>query len=59
MSGLQIRLDKPARGQLRLMQGERLLAAAAADSRPERRLSLPLPAIIGPEPLTLTIEETP
>ncbi len=56
---LQIRLDTPARGRLCLMQGDRLLASARTDSLPERRLSLPLPAIAGTGPLTLTIEETP
>lgn len=53
---LQIRLEHPMRGQLRLMQGGRILASSRLDSLPERRLSLPLPHDPGPGPLTLTIE---
>jgi thioredoxin reductase len=52
---LQIRLSTPAKGHLRLMQDGRTLASARIDSLPERRLSLPLPAVRGTAPLTLTI----
>jgi thioredoxin reductase len=56
-SRLQIRLQCPAKGQLRLMQGGRILASTRIDSLPERRLSLPLKAVSGlGGPLTLTIE---
>lgn len=56
---LQVRLDRPAKGQLRLMQDGRILAATRIDSLPERRLSLALPSTLEPGPLTLTIAETP
>jgi hypothetical protein len=56
---LQIRLDRPARGRLCLMQAGRVLSSVRLDSLPERRLSLPLPAAPGAEPLTLEIEERP
>lgn len=56
---LQIRLARPAKGQLRLMQGGQQIAAARIDSLPERRLALPLPATLGDGPLTLTIVEGP
>ena len=52
---LQIRLAAPLRGEIRLMQGDRILGAARADALPERRLSLPLPQDAGPGPLTLTV----
>lgn len=52
---LQIRLAAPLRGEIRLMQGDRILGAARADALPERRLSLPLPQDTGPGPLTLTV----
>jgi thioredoxin reductase len=54
---LQIRLDRPVTGRLRLLQGDRVLASVRAASLPERRLSLPLPADLGPGPLILTVEE--
>lgn len=56
---LQIRLDRPARGSLCLMQAGRVLSSVRLDSLPERRLSLPLPAAPGAEPLTLEIKERP
>lgn len=56
---LQVRLDRPAKGQLRLMQDGRVLASTRIDSLPERRLSLALPHGLGPGPLTLTIAEAP
>lgn len=54
---LQIRLERPAKGQLQLVQGGRILASARLDSLPERRLSLPLPSDAGQGPLALTIKE--
>jgi thioredoxin reductase len=54
---LQVRLARPVKGQLRLMQGDRTVASARIDSLPERRLSLPIPHNLGQGPLTLTIEE--
>lgn len=56
---LQIRLDRPVRGQLRLMQAGRVVSAARVDSLPERRLSLALPQAPGSGPLTLSIREKP
>lgn len=56
---LQIRLNRPVKGQLRLMQAGRILSAAQVRSLPEHRLSLPLPATADSGPLTLTIEERP
>lgn len=53
---LQVRLQTPARGRLCLWQDGRILAETRLDSRPERRVSLPLPGAVGPGPLTLTIE---
>lgn len=54
---LQIRLDRPARGRLVLSQNGKTVSSTPLDSLPERRLSLPLPALSGAGPLTLTIEE--
>jgi NADPH-dependent 2,4-dienoyl-CoA reductase/sulfur reductase-like enzyme len=54
---LQVRLSAPARGHLRLMRDGQALASVRLDSRPERRLALPLPALSGVGPLTLTIAE--
>lgn len=56
---LQIRLNAPARGVLRLEQAGKLLASSRLDSLPERRLSLSLPAVSGSGPVTLTIEDRP
>jgi len=56
---LQIRLSAPVRGRLTLKQDGRTLATQRIDSLPERRLSLPLPAISGAGPITLAIEEAP
>lgn len=56
---LQIRLAAPLRGEVRLMQGDRVLSTIRADSLPERRLSLALPPDPGPGPLTLTAEARP
>lgn len=54
---LQIRLDRPSKGRLTLSGNGQVLASTRLDSLPERRLSLPLPAEPGADPLTLTIEE--
>lgn len=54
---LQVRLAAPVRGNLVLTQDGRKLASTRLDSRPERRLSLPLPPLAAGAPLTLTIEE--
>lgn len=58
-SRLQIRLAAPLKGEMRLMQGDRVLSSIRTDSLPERRLSLALPREIGPGPLTLTAEARP
>jgi thioredoxin reductase len=52
---VQVRLQAPAKGHLRLMQDRRVLASARIDSLPERRVSLPIPKELGAGPLTLTI----
>lgn len=52
---LQVRLNAPAKGHLRLMQDGRVLSSAWIDSLPERRLSLPIPRDLDTGPLTLTI----
>jgi thioredoxin reductase len=54
---LQIRLSTPAKGHLRLTQDGQTLASVRIDSLPERRLSLPLPAVVGDAPLTLAVED--
>ena len=41
------------------MQGGQTLASARLDSLPERRLSLPMPAVSGTAPVILAIEEQP
>lgn len=56
---LQIRLNAPARGVLRLEQNGKILASSRLDSLPERRLSLPLPLVAGSEPVIVTIEDRP
>lgn len=54
---LQIRLGARAKGVMHLVQDGRLLASSRIDSLPERRLSLPLPAVLGSGSLTLMIED--
>jgi hypothetical protein len=54
---LQVRLSAPVRGTLILQRDGQTLASVKLDSRPERRLALPLPAAQGSAPLTLAIEE--
>lgn len=58
-SRLQVRLSSSARGRLILRQDGQILASHQLDSRPERRLFLPLPAVSGTANLSLTIEATP
>ena len=55
---LQIRLTRAAKGRLRLMQGDRVLAEARIDALPERRLSLPLPPTLSDAEVRLELEET-
>ena len=55
---LQIRLSRPAKGRLRLVQDGRTLAEAQIDGLPERRLSLPLPATLSQAEIRLELEET-
>jgi thioredoxin reductase len=55
---LQLRLSHPARGRLRLVQDGVALAERQIDSLPERRLSLPIPALHGPGEITLTLQES-
>jgi thioredoxin reductase len=56
---VQVRLATPAKGRLTLSGNGRTLASVRLESRPERRLTLPLPADPGPGPFTLSIEEQP
>ena len=54
---LQLRLSRPARGRLRLMQDGVCLASRRIDSLPERRITLPLPTPRGGSDITLVLEE--
>lgn len=54
---LQLRLARPARGRLRLVQDGVTLVDRRIDSLPERRITLPLPALRGTADITLTLEE--
>ncbi len=55
---LQLRMNRAARGSLVFSQGAAVLARQSLDSRPERRITMPLPATSGSGPLTITLEET-
>ncbi len=55
--GLQLRLNRPAKGRLRLMQDGVCLMDRRIDSLPERRITLPLPALRSASDVTLTLEE--
>jgi hypothetical protein len=55
---LQLRLARPARGRLRLMQDGVCLLDRRLDSLPERRITLPLPTPRGASDITLTLEDT-
>ncbi|MDO5640815.1 MAG: FAD/NAD(P)-binding oxidoreductase [Paracoccus sp. (in: a-proteobacteria)] len=52
---LLMRLARPARGLLELHQNGQIIAQRRLNSRPERRITLPLPAGLGPQPLTLRL----
>jgi thioredoxin reductase len=54
---LQLRLMRPAKGRLRLVQSGVTLAEAPVDSQPERRITLPLPVPRGSADIHLTLEE--
>jgi NADPH-dependent 2,4-dienoyl-CoA reductase/sulfur reductase-like enzyme len=54
---LQLRLARPAKGRLRLMQDGVCLMDRRIDSLPERRITLPLPALRNASDVTLTLEE--
>ncbi|MDM7932347.1 FAD-dependent oxidoreductase [Tabrizicola sp.] len=54
---LQLRLARPAKGRLRLMQDGRCLIERKIDSLPERRITLPLPALHSGSDISLTLEE--
>lgn len=54
---LQLRLNRPAKGRLRLVQDGVTLAERRIDSRPERRITLPLPTPGGTGDITLTLIE--
>lgn len=56
---LQIRLNRAAKGRLKLVQEGRTLASARIDGLPERRLSLPLPRALSSAPVRLELEEAP
>ncbi len=54
---LQLRLNRPAKGRLRLMQEGQCLLTRRIESLPERRITLPLPALRSTSDITLTLEE--
>ena len=56
---LQLRLTKAANGRLRLMQDGQELASQRVNALPERRLTMPLPAVTGQGALTLILDEVP
>lgn len=56
---LQIRLNRAAKGHLKLVQEGRTLTSARIDGLPERRLSLPLPRTLSGAPIRLELEEAP
>lgn len=60
LTHLQIRLDRPARGELSLHAGGLLLARRRIDGLPERRILLPLPHPgAAAEPPELRLDEAP
>jgi thioredoxin reductase len=54
---LQLRLNRPAKGRLRLMQDGICLLSRRIESLPERRITLPLPKPRSTADITLTLEE--
>jgi thioredoxin reductase len=54
---LQLRLARPAKGRLRLIQEGICLLERRIDSLPERRITLPLPALHSGSDISLTLEE--
>lgn len=54
LAALQLRLTRPARGRIIVSRGDEALASYRIHSRPERRISLPLP---GAGAVTLRFEE--
>jgi thioredoxin reductase len=56
LAALQLRLTRPARGRIVVTREGEALASYRIDSRPERRISLPLP-VAGAGELTLRFEE--
>lgn len=56
---LQLRLNRAAKGRLRLMQDGACLVERRLNALPERRIRLPIPALRGDGPLTLVLDEVP
>jgi thioredoxin reductase len=54
---LQLRLTRAAKGRLRLMQDGVPILSRRIESLPERRITLPLPALRSTSDITLTLEE--
>lgn len=54
---LQLRVTRPIRAMLQLRQNGRVIASRRIDARPERRVTLALPAQLGTGPLVLSVEE--
>ncbi|MBA3909437.1 MAG: pyridine nucleotide-disulfide oxidoreductase [Rhodobacter sp.] len=54
---LQLRLARPAKGRLRLMQDGLCLLDRRIDSLPERRITLPLPSPRTTSEITVTLED--
>jgi len=55
---LQLRLARPAKGRLRLMQDGACLYERRINSLPERRITLPIPVLRDTGNVTLTLEES-
>ncbi len=53
---LQLRVNRPVRGRLRLLADGAEIASRRIDTRPERRITLPIPPV--PGPFELVLEET-
>lgn len=55
---IQLRVTRPVHGILSLHQGPMVIASHRINALPERRITMPLPKNLLPDPLILTLEET-
>lgn len=53
-----MRVTRPVHGILSLHQGPMVIASHRINALPERRITMPLPKNLLPDPLILTLEET-